>query len=100
MVFVRKLKETYEGVERQSLLLECELNKDNVNCVWKKYGKVIEEDDRIKIEVNGRTQKFKISNLMLSDKQNITCAAIRGRKIEEELATTSSRIIVTGLDSF
>jgi hypothetical protein len=94
VVFVRPLAESYTGVEKQTLTLECEVSKDNVRCVWKKYGKVVEEDDRVKIEVNGRVQRFIISDLTLSDRQNLSCVAVRGRMVDDELASTATRIAV------
>lgn len=97
VVFVKKLEEVYNPVEKQSVELECEVNKDNVKCIWKKYGKKIESDDeKIFIESIGRLQRLTIKNLSLQDKQNITCAAIKGKNEDDELATTSARIIVQG----
>lgn len=96
VAFVRKLEDTYNSIEKQSITLECEVNKDNVNCVWKRYGKIIDEDDRIRIESIGRVQRITINDLNMQDKQTITCAAIKGRKIDEELASTSAKIIIKG----
>ncbi len=78
------------------MILECEVSKDNVNCIWKRYGKEIEQDDRIKIESVGRVQRLTIKNANMQDKQNISCVAIRGRKVDDELATTSTKIITKG----
>jgi hypothetical protein len=89
------LAESYSAVEKGTLTLECEVSKDNVKCVWKKYGKVLEEDDRVKIEVDGRIQRFIISNLTLTDRQNLSCVAIRGRMVDDELASTATKIAVT-----
>lgn len=97
VTFLRKLDETYNGVEKQSITLECEVNKDNVNCIWKKYGKIIENDERIKIENIGRIQKLTINDLNMQDKQTINCCAIKGRKVDEELASTSAKIIIKGI---
>ncbi len=94
--FVRKLDDTYNGIEKQSITFECEVNKDNVNCVWKRYGKVIDEDDRVKIETIGRVQRLTIKDLNMQDKQTINCTAIKGRKVDEELASTSAKIIIKG----
>ena len=96
MVFVRKLEESYTGVEKQSVTMECEVNKDNVRCVWKKYGKVIDSDDKFVIESNGRVQKLTINNLTLQDKQNLSCVAIKGRNEDDELASTSTKIVIKG----
>ena len=96
MVFIRKLEDLYTNIEKASIKLECEVNKENVRCVWKRYGKQIEEDDRIKIESEGRIQRLTISNLNLNDKQNISCVAVRGRNDEDELASTSTKIIIKG----
>ena len=57
VTFVKELRESYECVEREAVCLECEVSKENVKCVWKKYGKVIEPDERIKIECIGMIQK-------------------------------------------
>ncbi len=73
--------------------MECEVNKDNVKCIWKKFGKQILPDDRIKIEAIGRVQRLSMSNLALDDKQNIACVAIHKN---EEVASTSGRLIVNG----
>jgi hypothetical protein len=100
VTFVRKLKDTYEGVELQSITMECEINKDNINCVWKRYGKVIEEDERITIVSTGRVQRLTIKDLNMQDKQNISCAAIKGRKVDEELASTSTKIVIKGIIFF
>jgi uncharacterized Fe-S cluster-containing protein len=76
--------------------LECEVSKD-VNCVWKKYGKVIDADnEKIFIESIGRVHRLTIKDVNMQDKQNITCCAIKGRKEDDELATTSTRIIIKG----
>ena len=100
VVFVRKLNDEYTGVEKDTLTLECEVSKDNVRCVWKRYGKVIEDDDRMKIESDGRVNKLIISNLTMTDKQNLTCVAVRGRNDDDELASTGTKLIVKGLISF
>lgn len=95
VVFSRKLEDSYTGVEKETITLECEVSKDNIKCVWKRYGKVIEpEEDKIIIESIGRVQRLTIKNLTLQDKQNILCAAIKGRNEDDELATTSSKIVV------
>lgn len=94
VTFVRPLKETYECVEKETLTLECEVSKE-VKCVWKRYGKAIEVDgDRVKIETDGRVQRLIIKNASMSDKQSISCVAIRGRNEDDELASTSARIVV------
>jgi obscurin-like protein 1 len=95
VTFVRELKESYTGTEKENLSLECEVSKDNIKCVWKKYGKVIEPvEGKIKIESNGRIQKFTLANLAMEDKQSISCVAIRGRKEDDELAVTNTKIII------
>ena len=95
VIFVKELKEFYTGIEKDTLCLECEVSKDNVKCVWKKYGKLIEPvDGKIKIENIGRIQKFTLSNLSMEDKQSISCVAIRGRKEDDELAATNTKIVV------
>jgi len=76
--------------------MECEVNKDNVNCIWKRYGKIIENDDRIKIEIIGRIQRITINDLNMQDKQTINCCAIKGRKVDEELASTSAKVVIKG----
>ena len=96
VVFVRKLEDSYTGVEKQTVTMECEVNKDNVRCVWKKYGKVIDSDDKFVIESNGRVQKLTINNLTLQDKQNLSCVAIKGRNEDDELASTSTKIVIKG----
>lgn len=73
--------------------MECEVNKDNVKCIWKRFGKQIQPDDRIKIETIGRVQRLTISNLTLEDKQNISCVALHKN---EEVASTSGRLNVNG----
>lgn len=87
----------YNPIEKESSVLECEVSKANVNCVWKRYGKKIEpEDDKIIIETEGRLQRLVLKNVNMQDKQNISCVAIKGRNEDDELATTSTRIIVQG----
>ena len=87
----------YNPVEKESVVLECEVSKANLNCVWKRYGKKIEpEDDKIIIETEGRVQRLVLKNVNMQDKQNISCIAIKGRNEDDELATTSTRIIVQG----
>lgn len=97
MSFVRELDETYTVIEKETIVLECEVNKEQVNCVWKRYGKVIEEDDRIKIESFGKIHRLTINDVNLQDKQTISCSAIKGRKIDDEIASTSAKIIIKGL---
>jgi titin len=94
VTFTRPLTESYTGVEKETLTLECEVSKDNVRCVWKRYGKVVEDDERVRIESDGRVQRYIITNLTLADRQNLSCVAIRGRKVDEELATTNTKIAV------
>lgn len=94
VVFVRQLKEVYQPVEKETLTLECEVSKDNVRCVWKRYGKEIDQDDRVRVEVDGRVQRLIIENVTMSDKQSLSCVAVRGRNIDDELASTVSRITV------
>jgi hypothetical protein len=91
--FIRKLQDSYTAVEKESIAFECEVNKDNVKCIWKKYGKQILPDNRIKIEAKGKVQHLVISNLTLEDKQNITCVALHNG---EEVASTSGKLNVNG----
>ena len=91
--FIRKLNESYTAAEKETIELECEVNKDNVKCIWKKYGKEIVPDERTKIEVKGRVQRLIFSNLNLDDKQNITCVALKNN---DEVASTSGRLNVNG----
>lgn len=94
---MRELEETYTVIEKETIVLECEVNKENVNCVWKRYGKLIEEDDRIKIESIGRINRLTIKDVNLQDKQTISCSAIKGRKVDDEIASTSAKLIIKGL---
>jgi hypothetical protein len=87
------LKESYTATEKETIEFECEVNKDNVKCIWKKYGKQIVEDERTKIEVKGKVQRLILSNLNLDDKQNINCVALKNN---EEVASTSGRLNVNG----
>ena len=96
VVFVRKLDDTYTAVEKQSVTMECEVNKDNVKCVWKRYGKVIGEDERTRIEVDGRVHRITISNLNMQDKQNLACVAVKGRNDDDELAATFTKLVIKG----
>lgn len=87
----------YNPVEKESVVLECEVNKDNVNCIWKRYGKKIEpEDDKVVIENDGRVHRLTLKNVTMQDKQNISCVAIKPKNEDDELATTSTRILVQG----
>ncbi len=95
-MFVRPLDDSYKAVEKDTLTLECEVNKDNVRCVWKKYGKVVPEDERTRIESDGRVNRLIISGLTLADKQNINCVAVKGKNDDDELASTSTKIVVNG----
>ncbi len=88
------MDDSYEAVEKETLTLECEVNKDKINCVWKRYGKLVEESDRIKIESVGRVQRLIISNVNLQDKQSLSCVAIKGRNEDNELATTSTKLTI------
>ena len=91
--FIRKLNESYTATEKETIEFECEVNKDNVKCVWKRYGKEIVPNERTKIEVKGRVQRLILSNLTLDDKQNITCVALQKG---DEVASTSGRLNVNG----
>lgn len=92
---MKKLDESYTGVEKDLVTLECEVSKENTRCVWKKYGKVIEaDDDKIIIESIGKIQRLTIKNLTLQDKQNISCVAVKGRNDDDELASTSTKVLV------
>ena len=74
-------------------MLECEVNKDNVKCEWRRYGKAMEFDPRVLIEKDGRINRLSIMGLKLSDKQNVSCVAVKGRN-DEEVASTATKILV------
>jgi len=91
--FTRKLEEFYNNIEKETTVLECEVNKDNIKCVWRMYGQghIIVPNERYKIEAIGRLQRLTVSNLTLDDQQNIACIACKNN---EEIVSTSGRIIV------
>ncbi len=90
---MRKLDEFYTNIEKETVTLECEVNKDNIKCVWRMYGQghIIEPNERFIIESIGRVQRLTVSNLNLDDQQNIACNACKNG---EEIVSTSGRIIV------
>lgn len=91
IVFVKKLQEQYWPVEGDTLVLECQTNKDKVNCEWKKYGKPLDMDARMSVERDGKVHRLTITGVKMSDKQNISCVAIKSR---EEVASTAAKITV------
>lgn len=92
MDFSRKLKEIYTNIEKETVALECEVNKDNIECIWRMYGQgTLLNKDKFKIDSFGRVQRLTIRNLELDDQQNIACIALRNN---EEIVSTSGRIVV------
>ncbi len=91
--FTRKLDEFYTDIEKGTVTLECEINKENTKCIWKRYGRgeIIVPDNKFRIESEGRIQRLIVSNLELDDQQNIACIALKNN---EEIVSTSGRIIV------
>lgn len=91
IIFVKKLKDEYTVTEKDTLVLECSVNKDKVNCEWRKYGKPLELDGRMNVERDGKVHRLTITGVSLSDKQNVSCVAIKNR---EDVASTSGKIVV------
>ncbi len=69
----------------------CPINKDKVNCEWRKYGKPLEMDARMRVEREGKVQRLTITGVKMSDKQSVSCVAVKNR---EEVASTSGKIVV------
>ncbi len=92
MTFLKGLNSSYQCEEKGSVVLDCEVNKPNTKCVWKRYGKVIQPDDRFKIATDGCVQRLIISNANLNDAASITCACLD--KDNDEAETTSTKLSV------
>lgn len=88
------MKESYNVTENESVTMECELNRGDKKCVWKRYGKIIQDEERCTVEVDGLLQRLIIKDLTMFDKSNITCICIENSG--KEITTTSTKLIIQG----
>lgn len=79
--------------------MECELNKPNAKCVWKRYGKQILPDDRYKIESKDCVQRLLINDATLQDSASISCVCL-GIDGDDEVATTGTKLIIEGQNKY
>jgi hypothetical protein len=70
--FLRTL-DNVEYDEWSSCILECELNKRNVQCRWFKDTTELYANEHIKFDVNDRVQRLIIDRLELDDTQTYSC---------------------------
>ncbi|KAK2728044.1 hypothetical protein QYM36_008501, partial [Artemia franciscana] len=70
--FIKQLKSGL-GTEKESMVLECEVDEEDAPVVWKKDGEVLKPDKRIQMIVEGRKRKLVINELKMSDNGSISC---------------------------
>ena len=76
--FTKPLKDT-EIMEKQTLIMSCEVNKANAKATWQKEGKPLEASDRITITCEKHVHTLTIENATLEDDSIYKCV-IKDRK--------------------
>lgn len=71
--FVASFPEHLEVVERSKISLECELSDEEAVVQWMRYGRVLHESSRIKIEKAGRMRRLAINNATIEDSGIYVC---------------------------
>ena len=70
--FTKKLEDK-KSKEKDSAILECELNKPNIPVKWLKDGVELVPSDRIKLITDGCIHRLVIENATLEDSGTYTC---------------------------
>ena len=70
--FKRKLEDK-RTKEKDSVLLECELNKPNIPVRWLKNGEELQPSDRIQIKSDNFVHQLIIDNATIEDGGTYTC---------------------------
>uniref|UniRef100_A0A3B5QHC0 Obscurin like cytoskeletal adaptor 1b n=1 Tax=Xiphophorus maculatus TaxID=8083 RepID=A0A3B5QHC0_XIPMA len=63
-------------LDRDDLILECEVSRANADVEWTRNGEALQPSDRIRIDSYGVVRKFVLSGLQPSDSGEYVCEAI------------------------
>lgn len=72
----------------ETAIFTCEVDREDVSCVWLKDGKEIKSTERIEIITEKRTHKLIIHNVKAEDKGEYSCVVGE--------VSTSARLVVEG----